>query len=349
MGFTKSRLLIRWLDPSTRQIKHAYAIQFNEHCTPTSIDDHIAPGSFLLSTTPPPLLNLPEVSIDISDCPSFTSHIFTLHITIPPKGHPLGCTIMTCTYYHLLYIHQLTKGSTLATHLAQQGPHNATFWLLSINHQEFSTAEQAAKFISSLQLPSTSTTVPFILAHRQSTERTSLADNRALFNQIRLSYHPDPLPDPSSNPIIAPVGCKVISLPTHPIAPEHIGKLSSNLHAPDWKEANFENYQKMHNTGTWSAPHLRSSVPPGKSVLNPCISFHVKDTATPHVYKLQGHTCADGNKQRQFVDFIDSYSPVGTIDSIRPLLAIAASKYLTISVLNITNAFQSSVPFDPDE
>ncbi len=90
----------------------------------------------------------------------------------------------------------------------------------------------------------------------------------------------------------------------------------------------------MHNTGTWSAPLLHSSVPPGKSILNPRISFRVKDTATPHVYELQGRTCADGNKQRQFIDFTDSYSPVGTIDSIRFLLAIAASKGLTLSVLD---------------
>jgi hypothetical protein len=59
MGFTKSRLLVRWLDPTSRQVKHAYAVQFDEHCTPTSLDDHIAPGSFLLSTTPPSMLHLP--------------------------------------------------------------------------------------------------------------------------------------------------------------------------------------------------------------------------------------------------------------------------------------------------
>lgn len=49
MGFTKSRFLIRWLDPNSRQVKHTFAVKFDEHCTPTSPRDHIPPGSFLLS------------------------------------------------------------------------------------------------------------------------------------------------------------------------------------------------------------------------------------------------------------------------------------------------------------
>ncbi len=188
-----------------------------------------------------------------------------------------------------------------------------------------------------------------ILARRQASDRTSLANNRAIFNQVRLSYRPANCPDPTSSPIIAPVGCKVISLPTRPTVPAHIGQLSSNQHAPDWKEAIFENFTKMQRTGTWSAPLLRSSVPSSKCILNPRISFRVKDTPQPHVYELQGRTCADGNKQKQFLDFDDSYSPVGTIDSIRLLLAIAASKRLTLQVLDISNAFQNSIIFDPEE
>jgi hypothetical protein len=170
-----------------------------------------------------------------------------------------------------------------------------------------------------------------------------------MFNQVRLSYRPTHLSKPSKTPIIAPVGCKVVSQPTRPTAPEHIGKLSSNPHASDWKEAIFENYSKMDHTGTWSAPLLCSSAPSGKSILNPRISFRVKDTTQPHTYELQGRTCANGNKQKQFIDFTDSYSPVGTIDSIRHLLAIAASQRLTLHVLDSTNAFQSSIIFDPED
>jgi hypothetical protein len=349
MGFTKSRLLIRWLDPTTRQVKHAYAVQFDEHCTPLSLDDHIAPGSFLLTSEPPSILPLPEITIDISDRPSFDSPMFELHITLPPTGTPLGCTFMTCTYNNLPYLYQYHPGSSIATSLSKYGPHNSTFWVLSINHREFSTAAALATHIASLQQPSISISTLFILAKRKPTDRTSFANSRAIFNQIRLSYK-KPLPSTTTPaPVIIPAGYKIIIHPTRPTAPDHIGQLSDNPLASYWKDAIFENYTKMQRTGTWSAPILRTSVPSTKSILHPRISFRVKDTESPNTYELQGCTCADGTKQRQFIDFTDSYSPVGAIDSIRLLLAISAAHRLQLHVLDITNAFQSSIIFDPEE
>jgi hypothetical protein len=103
MGFTKSRLLIHWLDPSSNQVKHVYAVQFDEYCTPTSPTDHISPGSLLLNNTTFPI-TLPEVSINIGDQPSFDDPIFHLHLALPPQGTPVGCTIMTCSYNNLPYI-----------------------------------------------------------------------------------------------------------------------------------------------------------------------------------------------------------------------------------------------------
>ncbi len=50
MGFTKSRLLIRWLDPFSNQVKHAYAVQFDEYCTPISPTDHIYLVAYSLPT-----------------------------------------------------------------------------------------------------------------------------------------------------------------------------------------------------------------------------------------------------------------------------------------------------------
>jgi hypothetical protein len=76
MGFTKNRLLIRWLDPSSQQVKHAFAVKFDKHCTPTSTMDHIPPRSLLLSTPTSPL-DKPEVNINITDNPTFDSPNYT--------------------------------------------------------------------------------------------------------------------------------------------------------------------------------------------------------------------------------------------------------------------------------
>jgi hypothetical protein len=103
----------------------------------------------------------------------------------------------------------------------------------------------------------------------------------------------------------------------------------------------------MLNTGTFSAPILRSSVPSNKTILRPRVACKVKDTTIPNQYDLYARTCADGSTQRQTVDFINSYSPVASIDSLRILLNLAASEGLLISIFDISNAFQNI--FDPTE
>jgi hypothetical protein len=318
MGFTRSRLLVRWLDPSSRQVKHAFAVKFDEYCTPISPSDHIHPGSFLLSN-PSSSTTLPEYTINVSDQPSFDGPLFQLHLALPPKGTPLGCILQTCSCYNLPFISHYTKGTLLATSLSKHGHTSSTFWVLSVNDQEFNTAESTAHYITSLQLPSQSRLILFILVHRHPATRSTYADNRAIFNQIKLFYHQD-IPDTTPpSPSIVPTGLKVVSLPDCPMAPAHIGQLSSNPLASDWKEAVFDNYSKMQCTGTWSAPLLRSSIPPGKAILRPRISFHVKDTSTANTY------------------------------GIRLILALAASLRLTLQVLDISSAFQNSIIFDPEE
>lgn len=99
----------------------------------------------------------------------------------------------------------------------------------------------------------------------------------------------------------------------------------------------------MLTTGTFSAPMLCSQLPPGKSILRPRIACHVEETSTPHQYDLYARTCADGSTQQEYIDFTDS------IDSIHVLLNIAASSSLTISILDVSNAFQNSIIFDATE
>ncbi len=47
--------------------------------------------------------------------------------------------------------------------------------------------------------------------------------------------------------------------------------------------------------------------------------------------------------------FTDSYSPVAGNYSIRTLLNISAAKGLTVRVLDISNALQNAIIFDPSE
>ena len=49
------------------------------------------------------------------------------------------------------------------------------------------------------------------------------------------------------------------------------------------------------------------------------------------------------------INFQNSYVPFGHIDSLRMIMHIAASKHLCCNMLDISNAFQNSIIFDPWE
>ncbi len=109
---------------------------------------------------------------------------------------------------------------------------------------------------------------------------------------------------------------KIVSSPVHPETPSHFGAMYQTPFASDWRDALFQNYDKMLSTGTFSAPILRTSIPPHKSILQPRVACRVKDTLIPHQYDLYARTCADGSTQRENVDYTGSYSLVASIDSI---------------------------------
>jgi hypothetical protein len=353
LGFTKSRLIIRWYDLSTNTVKHASAVRFDEYNTPMTSDDKLSPGALLLSGQENP--TLAESCVDISNTPSLGTSPFTIQLTIPPQGSFLGCEVKTD---NLPYVQKFTPGTPLGTALLEHGHYNSSFWILSINSKEFITAKATIDYVQSLQQPTVTTYVPAIFAHRISSHRTSLAGNRVLFNQIRLitNGHSKEVSSPSADSCtscppttIVPVGMKVVFSSSRPPTPKHFGETLHMSFASDWRDALFQNYNKMMNTGTFSAPILHSSVPSGKSILRPCIACRVKDTSTANQYDLYARCCADGSTQRENVDFMDSYSPVTSIDSIRVLLQIAASNRLLISIMDISNAFQNSIVFDASE
>jgi hypothetical protein len=280
MGFTKSRLLIRWLDPTTDTVKHACAVRFDKHDVPLSSSDHPSPGSLLLRNDASIKIQQPPTEIDISDLPHFDSTIFSLTILLPPIGQYLGCQLCTCLYHNLPYLSSFTKGTHLSQLFSSHGPHNTTYWILSLNNKEFSHAPSVVTYIRSIQQQNTTTPITGFFAKRNSsTPRSTFEENRALFNQIHLtislikeplSYHPTSIP--------VPIRFTTVVSPTQPIAPAHIGQLQQNPFYSDWKSSLLQNYDKLLTAGTWSAPILRSSVPPNKSILCNRVTFKVKDT-----------------------------------------------------------------------
>lgn len=159
MGFTKSRVLICWLDPSTNQVKHAFAVRFDEHQVRLSSDEQLSPGSLLLAHPDSPTLVLPECSVDLSNMPHFDSAIFSFELFIPKSGSSIGCVISTDTYYNLPYISTFLPGTPLAQILLHHGSRHSSFWVLSINSKEFIKAEALVQYLRLLQQPVTTSFV----------------------------------------------------------------------------------------------------------------------------------------------------------------------------------------------
>jgi hypothetical protein len=66
----------------------------------------------------------------------------------------------------------------------------------------------------------------------------------------------------------------------------------------DLKGAHFENYDKMHSTGTWSFPILRSLVPLEGIILPINHDYAVKSTSTESSWELQVSSCANGARMQ---------------------------------------------------
>jgi hypothetical protein len=232
LGFTKSRFIVRWYDPHHKTVKHASAVRFDEYNTRLTEQDTLAPGALILSGTTP-ILPEETVTVDICDHPHLGTSPFTLSLKLPIVGQGLGCYISNDQYHNLPYISSFIPGTHLSQQLLQHGQHNSSFWILSINSQEFISANAVISYLKSLQHPTDSNFVQAIFARCIASQRTSLAGNRVVFNQIRLSTDKHDIDSSIPDSVIAPVGLKVISSPICPKTPPHFGASITSPFASD--------------------------------------------------------------------------------------------------------------------
>lgn len=153
----------------------------------------------------------------------------------------MGCTIGTCTYNNLPFIAHTTRGILLSQQLLPYGPHNATFWILSIHYMEFSTVHGVITFLKSKQHPHITLTLSCCIAKGKHHSRKNLEENRAIFNQIRFLSPTQPPPISSSPTIVLPILKTTVTSPTCPDTLAHIGQLHNNPSYSTWKVALFKN------------------------------------------------------------------------------------------------------------
>ncbi|KAL1187682.1 Retrovirus-related Pol polyprotein from transposon TNT 1-94 [Cardamine amara subsp. amara] len=102
-----------------------------------------------------------------------------------------------------------------------------------------------------------------------------------------------------------------------------------------WCDAIGEELNVMERTGTW----LICSLPPGKKAIGCRYVFKIKHNADGTIERYKARLVAKGYTQEEGVDFVDTFSPVAKLTTIRILLGIAAKLNWHLTQLDISNAF----------
>lgn len=121
---------------------------------------------------------------------------------------------------------------------------------------------------------------------------------------------------------------------------------SVNLHAEpssftqakkfdEWLKAMNEELIALESTDTWEV----CSLPTGKHAIGCRWVYKVKLNADGTLERYKARLVAKGYTQREGIDFVDTFSPVAKMTTVKNLIAVAAAKKWKLSQLDISNAF----------
>jgi histone deacetylase 1/2 len=119
-----------------------------------------------------------------------------------------------------------------------------------------------------------------------------------------------------------------------PAASEPVS-LEEALNSPDWKKAMDAEYSALLKNETWDL------VPPQKGInlIDSRWVYKVKRKADGSVERFKARLVAKGFKQRQGMDYFETYSPVVKPSTIRVILSLAFSQGWSMRQIDIQNAF----------
>ena len=113
--------------------------------------------------------------------------------------------------------------------------------------------------------------------------------------------------------------------------------------AAKWKAAMDEEYNALVKNGTWTLCPL----PKGRKAIGTKWVYKTKTDESGQVSRYKARLVAQGFNQVPGRDFVDTFSPVAKISSIRTLLAIAAIKDFELHNMDVDTAFlQATVTED---
>ena len=160
----------------------------------------------------------------------------TINVQISPKSRSLGITAHTNAYHGLSYISTINSSSPIWHSLPSKLRFNV--WILAVDDVIPSTAHQLITTLQDKQVRGKITTVSLLIAKRSEEDKSKIQEYKSIFHHLQTNQRP--------------IAAALISSPLKPISPAHIGQLSINKHKTTWIQAIFNEYDKMHNSCTFS-------------------------------------------------------------------------------------------------
>ena len=117
--------------------------------------------------------------------------------------------------------------------------------------------------------------------------------------------------------------------------PQTYKEAMTSLEAPCWKEAINSEVESILQNHTWE---LVDILPENKPIGYKWI-FKRNFKADGSIDKYKARLVAKGYKQKEGLDYFDTYSPVSRITSIRMLIAIASLNNMEIHHMDVKTTF----------
>ncbi|KAG7582883.1 Retrotransposon Copia-like N-terminal [Arabidopsis suecica] len=103
----------------------------------------------------------------------------------------------------------------------------------------------------------------------------------------------------------------------------------------EWLDAMEIEIEALETTNTWTV----CSLPDGKKPIGCKWVFKVKLNADGSLERFKARLVAKGYTQREGLDYVDTFSPVAKMTTVKLLLSVAAAKNWSLHQLDISNAF----------
>jgi hypothetical protein len=318
------------------------------------------PNMFTTSTDETPTLNLKHIELDLLKTPFSNSEIFTYEIDLPLHATDIGMEIYDDEYFNIPVLKKCIPDTPAYLEIPASNRRN--MFIVSINNEEPITSGFALELLSPRRLRSQDgIKIKVQLVKRISSARSKLQELRSTFDQVRpiiaaTSTTPTTTPSPTpTQPFhhIAPhtsLDAAQLQLPDKPKCERF---LHLNLRGPyrqQFYASLFNEYSKNNEIPALSAPILKASLSKDTRFFPSRIANAIKsDPDNPSIYTFRSRHTIDGSGMRQGLDYKYSYSPTASIDTIRIQIAVSASNGNILFVLDIKNAFQTTILEDLEQ